>query len=549
MENSVDSSLQKKAPLFGKEWWIALLMTVFVVAGFYFMYGIRYEVNDDAIISNIAAGAYGAETHWLVYVNVLLGWFLKPFYWLMPGLNWFVVLQLAGGIACFAALGRCLLLRAGPLRGGAIYLVFILLGGFEFFTKFHYVKYASLFLVTGIVFLARNLGKINGAAIAGMLLAVLGSMLRFQQFFAVGGLSAILLIWLFIKLDKPAKIRAAASVAAMCALAFLFFGADSLAYRLNPGWNAYREYNQTRTEISDFRIYFAQEPADITGLNYTATEFEMLQSWNYYDTDVFPLEKLEDTLNALPQNTLRSAVRATAEAGFKMLYYAPVHILFSATVLAWLFLSSKKNWPAMLGTLAMLAAMVFLLCWRGRYLSRVDYTLVFAAIVFISFFIRPPQALQTKGVLFAASLLIIGLIPSFIAMQANAQDYWLSRLPRAQQIEEMDNEQNLYLLDVNLVDAANGYDVWHTRPAGFFSNKVFTGSWLMNSPFQNDALANYQIENLYADSVNNSTVYFADFYHRELTEEYLQEHYSPDAQLLLVSEHGDYNLYAAVATR
>ena len=38
------------------------------------VFGLRYELNDDAQLANIAMGAYGEDTHHLVYVNVLLRW-------------------------------------------------------------------------------------------------------------------------------------------------------------------------------------------------------------------------------------------------------------------------------------------------------------------------------------------------------------------------------------------------------------------------------------------------------------------------------------------
>ena len=74
---------------------IELLMVLCIYALVWILFGVRYEVNDDAILSNIAAGAYGRDTQYLVYINILIGWFLKPFFTLLPGLNWLYLLQSA----------------------------------------------------------------------------------------------------------------------------------------------------------------------------------------------------------------------------------------------------------------------------------------------------------------------------------------------------------------------------------------------------------------------------------------------------------------------
>ena len=548
MKQPINATLIRNK-LRNRESFVAFLLTSMTVIAFLAIFGIRYEVNDDAIISNIAAGAYGTETHRLVYVNILLGWFFKFFYALLPSLNWFVILQFAGGIACFSVLGGLLLKKAGILNGAILFCLFLLLAGTDFFVFFHYVKYASLFLVTGLTLLACNLGQVNKASLAGLALALVGSMLRFQQFFAIGAMAAALLLWKYIKLDKAGKTRAACMVAGLCTLAFLFAGIDTLSYRASPAWAHYRTFNAVRTEISDFRLQYAETPEDIDGLDYSVTDFEMLQTWNFYDTEVFPLERLQETESALPYNTLPDASMSALKSALQTLYLSRIHILFAFTLLAWLIFSKKKNWPAFLGLLVMMGLLIFYLSWRGRYLPRIEYALVFAGVVFSSCFIQPRKIHTPSSTCFITCLLALAMLPSLIMLRTDMQDYRTSRLPRALQIDDISaRKEHLYLLDVNLVDAANGYDVWHARPAGYFSNLVFTGSWLMQSPFQNDVLEAYGVQNLYADSINNDTVFFADFYHRALTEDYLREHYNPSVQVVLVSEHGDYNIYSAVSS-
>ena len=74
---------------------LAWALPVLVFAAALAAFGIRYDTNDDAIIADIAAGAYGPDRIHLVYVNLLFGCLLRPLYALAAGVNWYVVVQLA----------------------------------------------------------------------------------------------------------------------------------------------------------------------------------------------------------------------------------------------------------------------------------------------------------------------------------------------------------------------------------------------------------------------------------------------------------------------
>ena len=55
------------------------------------IWGVWYRTNDDAILSNIAFGAYGTDRVHLVYVNLLYGWLLRGLQCLNDSLNWFAL--------------------------------------------------------------------------------------------------------------------------------------------------------------------------------------------------------------------------------------------------------------------------------------------------------------------------------------------------------------------------------------------------------------------------------------------------------------------------
>ena len=273
------------------------------------VFGLRYELNDDAQLANIAMGAYGEDTHHLVYVNVLLGWFLKPFYALAANVNWYYFLQVAANVAAFGMLGTLCMERLGTRRGLLLYGGVLLAFGVDMFNSFQYTKNSALYLTVGLALLASELGVWSLRTGAGLFWAVLGSMVRFQNFFAVGGLAAALLLWRFLCLEKRARLRALAAAVALFALVGAAKAVDLAAYSTG-GWRSFTEYNAARTEFSDFKIYSYTDKTQIEALGYTANDFDMLKSWSFYAPEVFTPQALD----ALSENASQAGFVQTAKS-------------------------------------------------------------------------------------------------------------------------------------------------------------------------------------------------------------------------------------------
>ena len=273
------------------------------------VFGLRYELNDDAQLANIAMGAYGEDTHHLVYVNVLLGWFLKPFYALAANVNWYYFLQVAANVAAFGMLGTLCMERLGTRRGLLLYGGVLLAFGVDMFNSFQYTKNSALYLTVGLALLASELGVWSLRTGAGLFWAVLGSMVRFQNFFAVGGLAAALLLWRFLCLEKRARLRALAAAVALFALVGAAKAVDLAAYSTG-GWRSFTEYNAARTEFSDFKIYSYTDKTQIEALGYTANDFDMLKSWSFYAPEVFTPQALD----ALSENAPQAGFVQTAKS-------------------------------------------------------------------------------------------------------------------------------------------------------------------------------------------------------------------------------------------
>ena len=74
------------------------------------MCDVKYEVSDDFIMSTIISGAYGnGYNPHLMFINVIWGYMLLPFYYLMPKISWYLVAQLLVCLLSFILVSYMLL--------------------------------------------------------------------------------------------------------------------------------------------------------------------------------------------------------------------------------------------------------------------------------------------------------------------------------------------------------------------------------------------------------------------------------------------------------
>lgn len=534
---------KRKERLYALWPWLMVLAAYVLV---WLFLGVRYEVNDDATLCNIAAGAYGEDSQYLVYINILIGWFLKPFYWVAPGVNWLYFFQVGADIAAMAVLCRMLLEKCGRFQGTILSVLLLLLAGVDLFYSFQYVKNSGLYLIVGLALMADHLGRWDRGMAWGIFWVVLGSMVRFQNFPAVGGMAAALLLWRFFPLGKAEKKRAVAAMLVMFCLVGLAKGADILAYRMDDGWRAYTEYNAARTEVSDFRFQYILNSQDMVNYGYSPNDYDTLNSWSFWDDNVFSTQALEDLAQKLPQNGLISAAKDAVHYCLTVFDNAPFHLLLCSVVLVWLFYGRKKNSWAFLATGVLYACMVFYLAWRGRFPHRVEYVLVLAAAVFAAMCCEwngREKQIPKKVLLFFAAGVLVVCMPYLRETQDAMEGYFAGRQPRAEYTEYSQDKEHLYLVDVSVLDSLAGYDVLHPRGKDFFSNIVVMGGWLSHAPHRIQAMANYGVENPYLDMVDNERVYLVDSYNVSAKEIYFKEHYDMTVEREVLREE-QFNLYA-----
>ena len=184
---------------------LALLASLALFALALGVYGIRYATNDDAILANIASGAYGPDRVHLIYVNILFGCLIRPLYLLAEGVNWYVIVQLALVFVCCTVLCRMAMDRLGAAAGlclfGAVAAPFLI----QMLYMFQYVKNAALCVATGLLLVAATLGRPGRRTVLGVALVNVQKNYDFLQsvvYGVTGGLGFTLAIVLFASIRE-----------------------------------------------------------------------------------------------------------------------------------------------------------------------------------------------------------------------------------------------------------------------------------------------------------------------------------------------------------
>lgn len=491
---------------------VSFVVAFSVFLAVYSAYGIRFETNDDATLSNIAAGSYGRDRARLIYVNVIFGALIRPLYSLFPSVNWYLWVQIALMIGALTGLFYVFFKNLTPLPARLLCRIVAAPFAVTLFYSFQYVKCRRVVMARGLVLVADDLGKGGRQTARGIALTLTGSLIRWENFFAVGAMSACMLLLEFFKLDKEGRKKAAASMAVLFCLVFGAKAADIAAYN-TPEWKRYKEYNRARMELSDYKIYLLEKEGNpLESRQVSALEYEMLSGWDFWDEENFTAQRLREISGSISRRSIGRAMSDTVKTALSLTHGESYRYAFCLVVIMGLLLLTGKGWLAFFGSCAVLGGLIFYLNMRMRFPARVEVTLLFSAVAMGLFIIiKSRKRVEKIAPIFALVLcLSVALSLHSYGETVQASRVWHGRegLEEEYFAAMTADKEHLYLLSTEAIQVAAGLDAVHPRGEDFYSNIVAYGGWLTYSPSRKQALENYGVSNVFIDGVDNEKVYY-----------------------------------------
>ena len=520
-----------------------------------------YETNDDISISMIANGAWGVRDMHVICQNYLLGKLYNLFYTAGHGMiPWYVILQYAFVFSALTTV-TCVLFRR--LKGEQAFLVngiLLLYFGYECYIRMQYTKTAGIMLGAGVflLFYEMEKEKISWKAVVwGILLAVTGSLYRFEETAVCCVLIAGIGLNFLLNLrqwGEQKRKRLLTLLGVFGLTGILMVGCELMDQRLyasDPDWNAFMQYNEYRSNLTDYSIpAFADFEEEYKEMGISKTAYKIFRTGlNFYDPDVYSLDTLKKMDELRPRNNLSRALAENFLKEFPVGYIKiPVFLGFLTLAFLWLFWKKdqKKVWLVAGYEILAMGLIDFYLYYQGRYLeNRVEVGMWFA-ISLVVIWLYDQKKIQVSRQLV---WLMLGCV--LIANQGSWKSRWkvLSEQDARDQAYLKESFEGavsvdpdgLYLAKLGTI-SYNSFGIFSAVPEGTFENVVWYGGWEMGNPLWKKKLAEYNITNPYRDLIDQEHVYIVDN-KIDLTLKYIKEYYQENVEAELVKESGNVKVY------
>lgn len=543
VKNEHSSGASLRAALFLNA--VFLILTVLIVR-------VGFESNDDPTLAAFVDGQMAQSTSYVPYINIVLGWLHRHIYdALGRDIAWHTFCQYALLYAGFTALSFTICERVGALRGAVVTTVLLLFFGVDVYCIISYTKTAAVCTVGGMALLLHAYereGRHPAALVFGVLLCVMGFMLRQMEFLPCFALMAVLCLrplWDILAARESAgeKLRRfgklARPFALVLAISAALYAVNEYAWSREP-WSVYHEFDKVRVAYSDYgRPAYESMPEAYDALGLSRADVQLLYDSDYFDPDVFSAETMQaiaDARDALfPRPSIGECVGLFLDKAIPG-FFVNLHVYGFLLILAlWLAAGEHKlrDWLVAACEGALFAAAYLYLIWRGRYLvDRVDLGLLLCAASVPALMLDGEKLRREKMLTVLVLLLAVGTSHYLMRdwyRSAPAEDRSETRAAYERILQDKDH---VYLAKLDAVTDGL-WSPFEPYPQGYWDRIVLLGGFDCLHPTIMNNLALYGVENPYRDCVGNGKVYLIED-NIDLTLQYIHEHYDPNARAGLV---------------
>lgn len=541
-----------------KKLWFSVLVTMILFLFYLLIMRPVFETNDDLNVALfVNRGRPVQDAHWL-FPNWILGTVCAALYRLTNMVPWYGLMQYAGLFAAFAGIfwGIHQLLRTGA----AFFLSVVILNFFaaDACISMQFTKTAGICAAGGLFLIVCAIWREKiriPALIAGLLITAYGFMYRHLEADIMFALWAVFGLFLLIRLGKDVRdgmLRRALRYVVVFALTFALCMAcrmvDRMAYSSSPQSKEYEQINDARSQLTDYGFPKYEENRELfdeLGISYTA--YKLFSRWNFYDPDVFPLEKILELNKAQKRKEFNlELIRSFLdEYPYKWFQNPMFYCFLILLVIALLY--GRRGWERYALIVFLLLALVLLFLYlfkEGRFnLERTESPVWLCACLILAAVISPERFNMPGRYCLMMILIVLAL----------NQDQWRGQWRHNTKEKALKSEQSqnfiagvssdtehLYLTKVGLYALAPAYGPLSLVPLDVGSNMAPLGGWPSGSPCYQAVLEQYGMTNPYRDCINNDKVYLIDN-DISTTINYIHEYYDSTARAEEVGQFDEDN--------
>ena len=226
-----------------------LLINTVVIVLFVYLFPIRFESNDDAMMLLIGSGVYsGVPDPHLVFINYLYGALVSFLYTYLPYIEWYTTLFILIHIVSFSIIVWKIINTETPIIRKIIYILLFLSIEIWFLKYLQFTTTSAICALSGIILF---IGDKKYQKILALLLFILASLIRFESAFLVLITCLPIGVSYFVKQCKTKSYFSIICLSLFFILPIVTKSIDSNIYNDDSEWKKYKEYNDYRGRIND----------------------------------------------------------------------------------------------------------------------------------------------------------------------------------------------------------------------------------------------------------------------------------------------------------
>lgn len=495
------------------------------------------ETNDDTGMAALASGAYGGETQYLVFINIIYGYFLKIFYFFIPNINWYSTFELLFSFLAFTIIGFVLLKKLGVKLGCLTYIFLLALFYNEFYLVLQFTRVSMLCCISGFILFYYSIEEAQSLMlkIIGALFVILGYLIRFGSF------KCVILFAFFLGIFSIFETNALQSVlkgdfsgikkyilnfGVLFLIIGVCIGIDYYTYNSDPEWKQYKEYTQLRAELADYGwpdYYENQKEFEKIGIS--ENDYNLYKTANMADANVLSIETMQKIVDMKPDRmfSVSNFLYNLKEYVFKYNY------LICILGIGVIGIIIGKNWMEKFMPI-FIAILFFGVLAYYDYLERVVPRVLFPTILvamvcqiycFDSRRIKNIAVNTTQMMVFSIVIVCVCAGNYRISHKAATEN----RLDATVLYSILDNKEKKYVMDHRVYGKNyRFFDAFYHVEKDWYKNQINFGGWLSRTPTLNSINENLGITDIKEFMIEDNEAFFVTSDNEALVKEYIIEH-------------------------